>query len=128
MSKIEEVKQLEETTGTFIVAISVQGDNDIQIFENESEKYIFSKGYKKMKICKTKSEAEKTILKYRQDNYYYIVRETPKGLKIVRCEGIVTIAPIGTLAVCRKRKQAKKEYKRIKQLRESEIEALNKTA
>lgn len=127
MGKIEEMKHLGEATGTFIVAISVQGENDIRIFENESEEYIFSKGYKKMRICKTKKEAEKVIFKYKQDNYYYIVRETPAGLKIVRCEGIVTVAPIGTLAVCRKRKQAKKEYKRLKQQRD-ERELKNKIA
>lgn len=127
MGKIEEMKHLGEATGIFIVAISVQGENDIRIFENESEEYIFSKGYKKMRICKTKKEAEKVIHKYKQDNYYYIVRETSAGLKIVRCEGIVTVAPIGTLAVCRKRKQAKKEYKRLKQQRD-ERELKNKIA
>lgn len=128
MGRIEEVRHLKNATGTFIVAVSVNDENEIRIFENESEEYVMSKGYNKIKICTSKKEAERAVRSYTYRNCCYLVRETPDGLEVIRHEGVITIAPIGTLAICKKKKQAKRLCRKLEEQRAENKEILNKTA
>lgn len=128
MGRIEEIRHLKNANGTFIVAASVEDENEIRIFENESEEYVMSKGYNKIKICTSKKEAEKAVRSYMYRNCCYLVRETPNGLEVIRHEGVITTAPIGTLAVCKKKKQAKRLCRKLEKQRAVYKENLNKTA
>lgn len=108
MIKIEERKLSGRTTGNFIVAVNVRDASDVQVFENCSEEYVVSGGYSIIRKCTVKEDAEKEMLKYKNKNRCYIVRITPNGFKLETIEGILTIAPMGTLGAFRKKRLARK--------------------
>lgn len=130
MIKIDERKQLGETTGIFIVAVDVEEAANIRVFENCSEEYVVSHGYKIIKKCTTKKVAEKEKLKYMYINSCYVVRITPEGFKLEITEGILTNAPMGTLGVFRKKRLARKFlYEQKKKMSEkNKNSSSNKTA
>jgi hypothetical protein len=103
----------QKNTGTFIVALAMYDPNDIRIFENKTEEYVIHENYKKIAVCSTKVEAEKAKNKYLHQHTCYLVRKSSSGYKIERYEGVITIAPIGTVAIFRKRKQAKRYITRM---------------
>ena len=127
MEKINQIRHTGKATGTFIVAVDNGDAENIQIFANKSEESVIMDRWNIIKKCFTREEAEKELLRYENRNTTFIVRKIPTGIELIKHKGVITTAPIGTIGIFRKKKQAKKFYYELKRKMKEETEKASQT-
>jgi hypothetical protein len=108
MSKIAKTPNV-QNSGRYTVAMNL-ADEKIEIFVNRDDEYIMRLGFKIISKANSYEEAERKTKAFLHRNAQYcVISFTQKG-KIIytpyRVEGIITNAPMGTVAIFSKKRDA----------------------
>ncbi len=99
-----------ENNGCYTVCVDADGKTTI--FSNRDDEYILNERFSIVARCETFKEAVKKEKRYQYRNLYYLVVSTKidgvTKLKLRKYEGVMYRAPIGTIGVFKRRRDAKK--------------------
>ena len=100
----------EEIDGNYTVCVDAEGAS--VIFLNRDDEYILNERCSIIARCTTYKEAIKAQRRYQYRNINYIVISSKfngvEKLKLRKFEGVIHNAPIGTVGVFKRRRDAKK--------------------
>ena len=128
MANISEIKNLNDN-GDYTVGVNADGET--KIFVNRDDEYILNERYCVIFRAKNLKEAEAAEKKYKYKNTWLcVVVVNYNGvakIKILKRVGVMNNAPIGTVAICKRRRDAKRHMNKLRRENEN-IEVLVKTA
>lgn len=95
--------------GTYTVGVNA--NEKISIFVNRDDEFVINAGYTVLYRGKSYADAEKEAKRYLYRNSSYsvveFIQDGVKTYKIHRNEGVLTIAPVGTVGVFKRLRDAK---------------------
>lgn len=100
----------EELNGNYTVCVDAEGNS--KIFLNRNDEYILNERFSIIARATTYKEAIKALRRFQYRNINYIVISSKfngvEKLKLRKFEGVIHNAPIGTVGVFKRRRDAKK--------------------
>ncbi len=96
----------EELDGRYTVCVDAEGNS--KIFLNRNDEYILNERFSIIARATTYKEAIKALRRFQYRNINYIVVNGVEKLKLRKFEGVIHNAPIGTIGVFKRRRDAKK--------------------
>lgn len=100
----------EELDGRYTVCVDAEGNS--KIFLNRNDEYILNERFSIIARATTYKEAIKALRRFQYRNINYIVISSKvngvEKLKLRKFEGVINNAPIGTIGVFKRRRDAKK--------------------
>ncbi len=127
MANISEIKNLNDN-GDYTVGVNADGET--KIFVNRDDEYILNERYCVISRAKSLKEAEVAEKKKYKNTCFCVVVVNYNGvakIKILKRVGVMNNAPIGTVAICKRRRDAKRHMNKLRRENEN-IEVLVKTA
>ena len=127
MANISEIKNLNDN-GDYTVGVNADGET--KIFVNRDDEYILNERYCVISRAKSLKEAEVAEKKKNKNTCFCVVVVNYDGVvkvKILKHVGVMNNAPIGTVAICRRRRVAKRHMNKLRRENEN-TEVIVKTA
>lgn len=127
---IRENTRREHGNGSYTVCVNAEGKT--KIFINRDDEYIISERYSVLYRTNTLKEAETAEKHYIYRNTVFcVIAVNYNGelkLKLRKYSGVIYIAPIGTVGIFKRRRNAKKFMNKLRRENEEANECVEKTA